>query len=286
MTSGHSWRGGLTKLALLGGKWEAVDLRVIRASFLSVVIWVLVVAFGSTTAWVAIDRVGEGLVLADSPTATDDSSNDADPADPILPTSSASAPVSDPSVVPSDSGQPGPDPSMSKATQPTDSPGSSTSATAPPKVGPSETKPGGSVTSPSISGGSTTPEVPTDKGGGTTTVPPTSVKRMVQGAAGLISSVCEGSTPRVRYASPQDGWALDDYRRPTTVAVAFHREDHLKRGFIIFVGCVRGTPTFVTTERGVSIAFEDIRVVLNNRSFLEIASALHWAVAFPNGTSR
>lgn len=68
--------------------------------------------------------------------------------------------------------------------------------------------------------------------------------------------------------------------------MAFHREDHLKRGFIIFVGCVRGTPTFVTTERGVSIAFEDIRVVLNNRSFLEIASALHWAVAFPNGTSR
>jgi len=253
-------------------------LRVIRASFLSVVIWLVVVAFGSTMAWVAIDRVGQDLVVADSPIAPGDTGDTGDgadaagvaTADPILPTSSATAPSDGSTADPlgpaqntSAGGSIGPSGSATS--------GSSTTASS------SSTHPG--------SNPSTTTQLPSNQGTGGTTQP-TVVKRMVRGAAGLISAACEGTKPRVPYASPQDGWALEVYRRPTTVAVAFHREAQDKRGFIVFVGCVKGTPTFVATQRGVSVAPDDIRAVINNRTFLDIASALHWAVAFPNGSGR
>ena len=244
-------------------------MRVIRASFLSVVIWLVVVAFGSTMAWVAIDRVGQDLVVADSPIAPGDTGDTGDgadaagvaTADPILPTSSATAP--------SDASRWAKSLSIGPSGSATS--GSSTTASS------SSTHPG--------SNPSTTTQLPSNQGTGGTTQP-TVVKRMVRGAAGLISAACEGTKPRVPYASPQDGWALEVYRRPTTVAVAFHREAQDKRGFIVFVGCVKGTPTFVATQRGVSVAPDDIRAVINNRTFLDIASALHWAVAFPNGSGR
>lgn len=249
-------------------------MRVIRAGFLSALIWVVVVGFGSTMAWVAIDRFGQDLVVAAGPGAIEDGADTA-AIDPILPTSSATAPSGSGTTARlGDQSTAGPtgSASTSNSSGGTPSKGSATghtSATSRPSATPRHSSPTSSS------------RVPAGQGNGGKTPTPTAVKRMVRGSAGLISAVCQGSEPRVKYASPQDGWALEVYRRSTAVAVAFHHEDSPKRGFIIFVGCAKGVPVFVTTERGVSVAPDDIRAVLNTRSFVDIATALHWAVAFP-----
>ncbi len=221
-----------------------------------------------------VARPIEQFVVAAGPGAIEDGADTA-AIDPILPTSSATAPSGSGATArlgdPSTAGPTG-SASTSNSSGGTPSKGSATghtSATSHPSATPRHSSPTSSS------------RVPADQGNGGKTPTPTAVKRMVRGSAGLISAVCQGSEPRVKYASPQDGWALEVYRRSTAVAVAFHHEDSPKRGFIIFVGCAKGVPVFVTTERGVSVAPDDIRAVLNTRSFVDIATALHWAVAFP-----
>jgi hypothetical protein len=100
------------------------------------------------------------------------------------------------------------------------------------------------------------------------------------GAAGAITAVCQGQRLAIRSASPKDGWALRLVRRDQVVGVTFHRVGNDRTGFVVFAGCVDGTPRLVSTPRGVSVAVPDVRHILNTTAFPDIAGRLGWRAPF------
>ena len=70
------------------------------------------------------------------------------------------------------------------------------------------------------------------------------------------------------------------FRPDRVAAIAFHRVGNNGIGFVIFAGCVDGTPRLVSTPRGVSVAQADVRQILDTTSFSEIANRLGWRPPF------
>lgn len=276
-------------------------MRIVRAGIVSAAIWLLVVAAGSSFAWVAINQAGENLVAVDIQ-AVDDAPDPAAGPLPILPAGVSAAPST-----------PRPSGSQTRVSGAARTPQASPSS----PVGGTQTAPGGTQASPTAPVRPATPKPTTAKptttdrpttgrphgtpssphratpppsgqtaGTPTATSPPAVRTPAVtaSGGAGVVTVACQSGVVRVRSVTPRSEWTARVYRRESIAAVSFHREGR-STGFVLFVGCVGNGPRIVSTPRGVTVEPRAIREVLDDHTFGQIANRLDWRPAFSNGDS-
>lgn len=292
------WGPSTTGVLGTVGRGGVVTVRIVRAGIASAAIWLLVVAAGSSFAWVAINQAGENLVAVDAPSLDEIPDPAAGPL-PILPVTRGAKtdPVPSPSqprvadsasVAPSS--QPSaarPSPAVPKAPQTPTAPARPTSSSTPAVTSkptsakPTSAQPRQTRSTPRATGSSS--EQP--RGASNPTAPSVRTPAVTaSGGAGVVTVACQGSVVRVRSVTPRSGWTARVYRRETIAAVSFHREGH-STGFVLFIGCVSGAPRIVSTPRGVTVEPRAIRQVLDDHTFVQIANRLDWRAPFGNAAS-
>lgn len=234
-------------------------VRYLGTGLLSALVWVVVVSGGSTFAWVAIDHAGRDVVIANSGLVIDDSALNQTP-QPILPTDllpGIDASNGTPSVPTVTSASP-------KASTPTSRPTASPARSTPtPTTTPSRTA-------------TPTPPAPPPTGHRADPTPAT-VTASVRAGFGSIIAACQGGTRlEIRSAIPAGGWGATVLRHDQLVAVAFVQSSQTVAGFVVFVGCRNGQPTFVSSGYFTKIDFGSLHEIIEDYTFTQIGDALHW----------
>lgn len=225
---------------------QAVMSRRARVVVLAVAVWLVAVTGTTTLAWLVIDRAGRSI--GSTPTAVATGLRAPVPARPstAAPSAGRSAPRSDAAT--SAGHEPARTPAATSRSATASTPGPRPTGSEP--VVPVVPAPGS--TSPTRRPTTRPTGEPTTRTPAPTAA--TAVQRAVHVQGGEAAVRCTGATIALRWAQPDDGWAVETGASgPTEVEVVFRSSaDGAERETQVHAVCQRGAPVLEVETRGSS----------------------------------